>query len=201
MIFETKIINKFKADLYYHSPIPGFRFSVPEDGFLTHRTSDPYNVLARYSEIIFEKGREVVKRTADSNVLTRRLYPGKIKCVIRPDWEEPKRAFPTVWFLNLTECPLVTIIPDVFNQNKKLYLFMQIPVLAEVPVYSQFAKYKRYEIHPPIPQLKQMPGMVDSYDEIEDNRLLGERSKQEQERLARLRSEWKEAEKDRIKLM
>ena len=43
--------------------------------------------------------------------------------------------------------------------------------------------------------------MAGSMDEIEDNRLEGKRSKQELDRLDKLLKEWKEQEKDRIKLM
>lgn len=202
MIYITKITNKFKGEIDYPSPVSGFTFKIPEGGFNIYRTSDVYNILARYEEIIFLPGREEFKQMEESNVITRKLYPGKIKLVVRRGWTEPKRRFPAVWFLNLTEVPIVSVAPDIFNQSKRLKLFMQIPVLASVPVYSQFAQYRRYEIHPPALQPSQMAGAAaGSMNEIEDNRLEGRRSKQELDRLDKLLKEWKAQERDRIKLM
>lgn len=203
MIYETKIINKFGADLFYPSPVLDFKFAIPQDGFIVYRSADPYGALSRYSEVIFEKGREEFKQTEDSNVLTKKLSPGKIRCVTRKDWTEPVHKFPSVWFLNLTDCPIVSLAIDIFNTGKRLQLFMQIPILTTVPLHSQFAKFQKYTIYPPVKHQSQMVGGIAGANihEIADNRLEGKRSKQELERLDRMIREWKEAEKDRIKLM
>jgi len=203
MIYETKILNAFGGEIDYPSPVSRFRFKIAEDGFLVHKTTDPYHVFARYSEIIFLPGRaEHVQSSGDSNVLTRKLYFKGLKCVTRKGWEEPERKWPTVWFINQGTCPLEVIKPDCFDTNLSLFLFKDIPVLSSVPCYSQFAKYKKYVINPPTYTRAQMPGSAPgAMDALENRELSGKRSEQELQRLSKLVAEWKEQQRNTVKIM
>jgi hypothetical protein len=203
MIYETKITNKFGGEIDYPSPVSGFLFKIPEDGFLIYRTTDPLNILARYSEIIFLPGRvEHVQSSAESNVLTKKLYFKGLKCIVRKGWEEPERKFPTTWFINQGNVPLEVVKPDCFDQNLSIFLFQDLPVLSSVPCYSIFAKHKKYTIHEPILTPSQRVGAIaGAVDALENRELTGERTKQELERLQRMIKDWKETQRNTVKIM
>lgn len=203
MIYETKITNKYGGEIDYPSPVSGFIFKIVEGAFIVHRTTDPYNILARYSEIIFLPGRvEHVQSSAESNVLTKKLYFKGLKCITRKNWEEPQRKFPTTWFINQGNCPLEIIKPDPFDTHLKLFLFRDLPVLASIPCYSVFAKHKKYTILPHVLTPSQMAGAPQGAVNVLENReLTGERTKQELERLSKLVAEWKEQQRNTVKIM
>ncbi len=202
MLYETILTNKFGSELDYPSPVSGFLFKIPEGGKLIHRTTDPLNILARYSEIIFLPGREeYTKSTIESDVLRKKLYLKGLKCIVRKDWVEPPRKWPTVWFLNQGDIALEVVKPDFFDTNLSIFLFKDLPVLASVPCASEFAKFKKYTIHTPIYTPSQKPGAgVGAVNALENRELSGKRSDQEMDRLQRLVKDWKEQQKNVIRI-
>jgi len=192
-MFETIVRNHSGEDIVLQpSGVYKYPFNIRKDGVQVIPSRSEYGILARYSEIIFQKGKAVYKETEGSNVVTKSVLPGAIKCIVRKGWVEPKRAFPVVSFLNEGGTFMEIYYPDCFNINEKLYLPLGIPIMASVPVYMPLAKFKEFVIHEEIMELG---------ESIPDHEMKGKRSEQELQRLAKMLNDWKEAEKNRIKVM
>lgn len=191
-MYETIVRNKSGQDMMRLSGISRYSFNIPDGSFIVIPSRDEYGLLARYSEIIFQKGKTIHKETAESNIITRTILPGAIKCVVRKNWIEPKRPFPVVSFLNERGALTEIYYPDCFNMGEKLLLPLGIPVMATVPVYSPLAKFREFIIH------KETMSVGESFPNHE---MKGKRSEQELTRLAKMLNDWKESEKNRIKVM
>ncbi len=204
MIFETIFENKFGAEIDLPSPQEGFKFKMMEGDRQIFRSTDPLGVFSRYERIVFLKGHEqYIKSTTDPSLMTRKLLWRGLKCIVRKDWQEPTRAWPTIWMLNQSDCPLQVISPDMFNPQRKVFLFWDLPVLCSVPCYSSFAEYKKYVIGVPDRQTKQVPGARPGadFDLLENNVLEGKRSPQELTRLQKMVNNWKEEQRGLIKVI
>jgi len=201
-VFRTLIINKFGADIYLPSPVENFQLNISKGGTIEHVTDDPYNVFSRYSEITFMPGIETLKPMESSNVSTRTLEMTKLKLRVRKNWNEPKRTFPTTWFINEGNCPLEVISVDCFDWSKKVYLMKHLPVLASVPIYSIFASYKKYVIKEPVFQAKVGVGYLPGAGHMVPNYVLEDKRKGEDlERVKRLLAKWKETQKNQVKVI
>lgn len=197
MIYKTKVINKSGVEISRLSGLNElkFQFHLGLGASITIPTRDAYGIFARYEEVIFLPGESEYKQQPGSNVVTEVIYPGPIKLKIRKGWIEPERKFPVVSFLNISGAGVEVYYPDCFNPGgAKLLLPLGIPVMASVPVYSPLAKYKEFII------------FKDEYDSelgesFPHHQMKGKRSVQELQRLDRMLAEWKESEKNRIKVL
>lgn len=196
MSYKTKITNKSGQAIWRISGLANIRqqFDITDGASIVISSRDEYGLFARYSEIIFQKGESITKKSAESNIITELIYPGPVKCIIRKDWIEPKRPFPVVSFLNLGAVFMETIYPDCFNSAEKLMLPLGIPILFSVPCYSPIAKFREYIIHPE--EFDEFAGDFRPYHEMKHKR-----PQQELDRLARMLNDWRESEKNRIKVM
>ena len=195
-MIKTIVRNKSGQDMMGVSGESRYPFNISDGGFIIIPSRDEYGLYARYSEIIFQKGKSIFKKTAESNIITETILPGPIKCIIRKNWTEPKRKFPVVSFLNLEGAQIEIFYPDCFNIGEKLLLPRGIVVMATVPVYSPLAKFKEFIIHK-----EEKVGSIGGEDIFPNHEMKGKRSPQELERLSKLYNDWKESEKNRIKVM
>jgi hypothetical protein len=197
MIYKTKVINKSGVEISRLSGLNElkYQFHLGIGASIVIPSRDPLSIYARYEEIIFERGESEYKQQPGSNVVTEVIYPGPIRLKIRKNWEEPKRNFPVVNFLNISGAGLEVYYPDCFNPGgAKLLLPLGVPVLCSVPVYSPLAQYKEFRI------------FKDEHDSelgesFPHHEMKGKRSQQELDRLARMLADWKESEKNRIKVL
>lgn len=197
MIYRTKVINKSGVEISRLSGLNElkYQFHLGIGASIVIPSRDPYSIYARYEEIIFQPGKSEFFRRPGSDVVTETIYPGPIKLKIRKGWIEPERKFPVVSFLNISGAGLEVYYPDCFNPGSaKLLLPLGIPVMASVPVYSPLAQYREFRIF----KDEHDSELGESFPHHEKK---GKRSQQELDRLARMLNDWKESEKNRIKVL
>lgn len=74
--------------------------------------------------------------------------------------------------------------------------------LSEVRKNSPCVKHKKYTILPPVYTANQMPGApTGAVKALENRELTGERTKQELDRLQRMIKDWKEEQRNTVKIM
>lgn len=203
MIFETIFQNDYGSEIDLPSPQQGHRFKIAEGDRQVYKSNNPLGVFSRYSRIIFLKAHEqFVETTQDPSLKRRKLLWRGLKLIVRKGWTEPSRPWPQIWMLNKSDVPLQVISPDMFDQNNKVFLFWDLPTLVSVPPYSTFAEYRKYILGVPDQQAKQMLGASPgNFDLLENTKLEGKRSDQELRRLKKMLDEWRETQKNTIKLM
>jgi len=195
-MLKTIVRNKSGQDMMCLSGESKYPFNISNDDFIIIPSRDEYGIYARYEEIIFQKGKTTYKESPDSNLVTKTIALGTIKTKVRKGWVEPKRKFPVVSFLNLEGAQMETFYPDCFNIGEKLMLPRGIVVMATVPVYSPLAKFREFVIHK-----EEKVGALGGEDIFPNHEMKRKRSPQELERLSRLYNDWKESERNRIKVM
>lgn len=193
MVYLTIVKNETGGDMGRQSGVDGHPFNIPAGGSIVIPSKDEYQPFARYESITFTKGKTRYHERRDSDLITKTSSPGKVKTKIRPDWVEPKRPFPVVAFLNLEGATMEVLYTDI---GKKLMLPRGIMILASIPCYSKMAPYREYVIHRDVRVDKQS-----GFDLFPNHELKGKRSEQELARLAKLIAEWRESERNRIKMM
>lgn len=202
MIYKTLIINNHGADLFVISPVKDFSMNVGQDETIEHVTNDPYNVFSRYESITFLPGIKTTKQMESSNVATISLKMAGLKLKTRKNFEEPKRKYPTCWFLNEGGSPMETLSIDCFDWGNKVYLIRDLPVLKSVPIYSIFAEYKRYIIRQPVFMAKTGVGCLPGAGDMIPNYCLEDKRKGDDlARMKRLLNEWKNEQKNQIKVI
>jgi hypothetical protein len=197
MIYKTKIINESGVEINRLSGLNElkYQFHLGIGASIVIPSRDPFSIYARYSEIVFERGKSEYFRRPGSDVVTETIQPGPIKLKIRENWQEPTRPFPVVNFLNISGAGLEVYYPDCFDPGgAKLLLPLGVPVFSTVPVYSPLAQYREFVI------------FKDEHDaelgeSFPHHEMKGKRSVQELDRLARMLADWKESEKNRIKVL
>lgn len=196
MIYKTIIRNSSGQDMMRMSGVSNHPFNISNGDFIVIPSRDEYALFARYEEIIFLKGKSTYTRQPGSNVVTETIADGGLKLKIRKNWQEPKRQFPTISFLNEGGAYMELYFPDCFSLGEKLYLPKGIPVFSSVPVYSPLAKFRELVIH----KEEIVPGAIGD-DLFVNHELKGKRPEQELQRLAKMLNDWKESEKNRIKVL